>query len=342
MTRTSDYFYVLPQNLIAQTPSDPRDSAKLLIYNKLNKSIEDSTFSNIFGLLNSGDVLVVNNTKVIPARLFGVKQSTNGNVEILLLKRLDINKWEVILKPGKSVKKGTVINIGNGKLIATVLDVISNGNRILQFDYEGVFEEILSQLGQMPLPHYITKQLEDKLQYNTVYSKIEGSAAAPTAGLHFTQQLLQSLKDKGVIIVEVLLHIGLGTFRPVKTDIIEEHHMHSEYYEVTQTAADTINQAINDKRRIIAVGTTSVRVLESAVNNQGLIEAGTDETNIFIFPPYKFKVVNALITNFHLPSSTLLMLVAAFTSREEVLRIYQYAIEHEYKFFSFGDACFFY
>lgn len=341
MTKTSDYFYHLPTELIAQTPCEPRDSSKLLIYNKTESSITDKKFSDIKDYLKKGDVLVVNNTRVFPARLYGTKSISSGKVEVLLLKRYNIDTWEVILKPGKSVRKSTTINFSD-KMAATVLEVLANGNRIIKFSFSGVFEDILLEIGEIPLPHYINQKLDDSRKYNTVYSKIDGSAAAPTAGLHFTPQLIQELINKGVIITEVLLHVGLGTFRPVKSDNIEEHQMHSEYYEITQQAADIINHAKKDKRRVIAVGTTTVRVLESVVNNDGIIEAKKGETNIFIYPPYKFKIIDALITNFHLPSSTLLMLVSAFVSKDEVLRVYQYAIDNKYRFYSFGDACFFY
>lgn len=341
MTKTSDYFYHLPTELIAQTPCEPRDSSKLLICNKTESSITDKKFSDIKDYLKKGDVLVVNNTRVFPARLYGTKSISGGKVEVLLLKRYNIDTWEVILKPGKSVRKSTTINFSD-KMTATVIEVLANGNRIIKFSFSGIFEDILLEIGEIPLPHYINQKLDDNRKYNTVYSKIDGSAAAPTAGLHFTPQLIQELINKGVIITEVLLHVGLGTFRPVKSDNIEEHQMHSEYYEITQQAADIINHAKKDKRRVIAVGTTTVRVLESVVNNDGIIEAKKGETNIFIYPPYKFKIIDALITNFHLPSSTLLMLVSAFASKDEVLRVYQYAINNKYRFYSFGDACFFY
>lgn len=338
--KTSDFFYELPPELIAQTPAEPRDSSRLLVYRRDTKTIEHRHFYDIVDYLRKGDVLVVNNTKVLPARIFGKKQGTGGKVEFLLLKRLDLTKWEVILKPGRIAKPGAVFEF-SPQLRARVESIGEDGSRIVEFEYDGVFEDILSKVGEMPLPPYIHEKLADKTRYNTVYSKVDGSAAAPTAGLHFTPQLLQKLRDNGVEIVEVLLHVGLGTFRPVKADDIADHHMHSEYYQVSQQAADAINTAKAEGRRIVCVGTTSVRTLESAADESGKVRAGSGNTDIFIYPPYKFKVTDCLITNFHLPESTLIMLVSALCSREEVLDIYKTAVEQRYRFFSFGDACFF-
>ena len=335
--KTTLFDYELPEELIAQTPIYPRDSSRLLIYDRKNDKTEHKHFFDIKDYLKNGDVLVINNTKVLPARLFGVKEKTGGKVELLLLKRIDLTTWEVILKPCRSAKIGTVYDF-NGILKGEIIDRDEEGNFKIKFIYQGVFEDILNNIGQMPLPPYIKQKLEDKERYNTVYCKTEGSAAAPTAGLHFTPQLLQQLKDKGVIITEVLLHVGLGTFRPVKVDEINLHHMHSEYYCVNKETAALINTAKEQGRRIIAVGTTSVRVLESASDEKGVLQAKSGFTDIFIYPPYKFKIVNALITNFHLPKSTLLMLVSAFCTREKVLELYNKAVEERYRFFSFGDA----
>lgn len=334
--KKSDFYYDLPPELIAQTPVEPRDSSRLLVYNRKTQETEHRIFRDVCGYLKAGDVLVVNNTKVLPARMFA--QTANGGVvEILLLKRLDKDKWEVLCKPGKKCAVGKSFKISE-KLSFTVEGVTDSGERIVRFDYCGVFENILEEVGSMPLPPYIKEKLADKNRYQTVYAKTDGSAAAPTAGLHFTPELMQKIKSAGVEIVEVLLHVGLGTFRPVKEDIITDHKMHGEYYEVSAQAAETINRAKAEGRRVIAVGTTSVRTLESATGDDGVIKAGSGETHIFIYPPYKFKCVDALITNFHLPESTLVMLVAALTGREKILELYNTAVRERYRFFSFGDA----
>ncbi|HIR65779.1 MAG TPA: tRNA preQ1(34) S-adenosylmethionine ribosyltransferase-isomerase QueA [Candidatus Fimimonas gallinarum] len=338
--KTSDFYYDLPQELIAQTPAEPRDSARLLVYDRATKQISHRHFYDITDYLKKGDVLVVNNTKVLPARIYGKKEKTGGKIEFLLLKRLDLTRWEVILKPGRSAKPGAVFEF-SPQLKARVESVEEDGSRIVEFLYDGVFEDILSKIGEMPLPPYIKEKLQDKTRYNTVYSKVDGSAAAPTAGLHFTSELLQKVRDMGVEVVEVLLHVGLGTFRPVKVEDVTQHHMHSEYYSVSQEAADAINKAKQEGRRIVCVGTTSVRTLESAADENGHVKAGGGNTEIFIYPPYKFKVVDCLITNFHLPESTLIMLVSALCSREEVLHVYETAVKEKYRFFSFGDACLF-
>ncbi|MGN1040139.1 MAG: tRNA preQ1(34) S-adenosylmethionine ribosyltransferase-isomerase QueA, partial [Candidatus Fimimonas sp.] len=319
------------------TPVEPRDSSRLLVYNRSTKTVEHKHFYDVTNYLQKGDVLVVNNTKVLPARIFGKKEGTGGKVEFLLLKRLDLTHWEVILKPGRIAKPGAVF-VFSHKLKAKVESIGEDGSRIVEFAFDGVFEDVLSQVGEMPLPPYIHEKLGDKTRYNTVYSKVDGSAAAPTAGLHFTKELLQKVKDMGVEVVEVLLHVGLGTFRPVKVDDVTQHHMHSEYYAVSQQAADAINAAKAQGRRVICVGTTSVRTLESAADENGRLTACSGNTDIFIYPPYKFKVVDCLITNFHLPESTLIMLVSAFCSREEVLSVYETAVRERYRFFSFGDA----
>lgn len=337
--KTALFDYYLPEELIAQTPVEPRDHSRLLVYNRQTKEILHKHFYDIVDFLKPDDILVVNNTKVIPARLYGEREGTHGKVELLLLKRRDLTHWDVILKPGKTARIGTVYNFSD-KLKGTITEIGEDGQRTIEFSFDGVFENILSEIGQMPLPPYIKEKLKDKSRYNTVYSKVYGSAAAPTAGLHFTKPLLEKIKGMGVTIAEVLLHVGLGTFRPVKVDDTDEHVMHSEYYEVTQETADLLNNAKKTGRRIIAVGTTSVRVLESATDDDGVIHAGHDNTNIFIYPPYKFKTVDALITNFHLPKSTLLMLVSAFADREEMLRVYETAVKEKYRFFSFGDATF--
>lgn len=339
--KTSDFYYDLPKELIAQTPVEPRDSSRLLVYNRQDKSITHKHFYDIVDYLNAGDVLVVNNTKVLPARIYGTKIPTGGHIEFLLMKRLDLTRWEVILKPGRIAKPGAEFRFSDD-LTATVLSVGEDGSRVVEFHFDGVFEDILSRVGEMPLPPYIKEKLSDKTRYNTVYSKIDGSAAAPTAGLHFTKELIAKLKAKGVIFVEVLLHVGLGTFRPVKVDDVTKHHMHSEFYSVSQQAADEVNAAKAEGRRVICVGTTSVRTLESAADRQGHIVAGSGDTDIFIYPPYKFKIVDALITNFHLPESTLIMLVSSLCSREEILDVYNVAVQEKYRFFSFGDAMFIY
>ena len=335
--KTSDFYYDLPQELIAQTPVEPRDSSRLLVYDRASKTIEHKHFYDIADYLREGDVLVVNNTKVLPARIYGTKEHTGGRIEFLLLKRLDLTHWEVILKPGRIAKVGSVFCFGD-KLKARIESIGEDGSRIVEFIYDGVFETILSEVGEMPLPPYIKAKLNDKTRYNTVYSKVDGSAAAPTAGLHFTKELLEKVRSKGVEIAEVLLHVGLGTFRPVKTDDVTEHHMHSEYYAVSKQAADVINKAKAEGRRIICVGTTSVRTLESAADDEGKLAECSGNTNIFIYPPYKFKAVDCLITNFHLPESTLIMLVSALCSKEEILSVYKTAVDEKYRFFSFGDA----
>ncbi len=335
--KTSDFWYDLPQELIAQHPAEPRDSSRLLVYDRRSKTVEHKYFFDITDYLSKGDVLVINNTKVLPARIFGAKEHTGGKIEFLLLKRIDLTHWEVILKPGRIAKVGAVFCFGD-KLKARIESIGEDGSRIVEFIFDGAFEPILEELGEMPLPPYITEKLADKSRYNTVYSKVNGSAAAPTAGLHFTESLLQKVKDMGVEVVEVLLHVGLGTFRPVKVEDVTQHHMHSEYYQVTEQAADAINKAKREGRRVICVGTTSVRTVESAADSVGHICATCGDTDIFIYPPYKFKIADGLITNFHLPESTLIMLVSAFCSREEVLNVYNIAVEQKYRFFSFGDA----
>ena len=335
--KTSDFYYDLPEELIAQHPVEPRDTSRLLVYNRKTQQVEHKHFYDVVDYLKKGDVLVVNNTKVLPARIYGAKEHTGGKIEFLLLKRIDLTHWEVILKPGRIAKVGAVFCFGD-KLKARVDSISEDGSRIVEFIYDGVFETILSEIGEMPLPPYIKEKLTDKSRYNTVYSKIEGSSAAPTAGLHFTPELLDKVRAKGVEVVEVLLHVGLGTFRPVKVDDVTQHHMHSEYYEVSAHAAEVINKAKAEGRRVICVGTTSVRTLESAADSDGKLVACSGNTEIFIYPPYKFKVVDCLITNFHLPESTLIMLVSALCSREEILKVYKTAVENKYRFFSFGDA----
>jgi len=332
---TSDFDYYLPEELIAQEPLEKRSNSRLLTL--IDGKVEHKHFYNIKEYLRKGDCLVLNNTRVMPARLYGVKKDTGAAIEFLLLKRIDLNCWEVILKPGRRAKEGAVFIFG-GKLEAEILRVLDNGNRIVKFSYDGVFEEILDELGEMPLPPYITKKLEDRERYQTVYSKEVGSAAAPTAGLHFTEELLDEIRDMGVNVVFVTLHVGLGTFRPVKEEKIEEHEMHSEFYTISEETADIINKTKKEGGRVIAVGTTSVRTLESAAEDDGMVPEKSDDTNIFIFPGYKFKVVDALITNFHLPKSTLIMLVSALAGRENVLRAYEEAVKEKYRFFSFGDA----
>lgn len=334
--KKSDFYYYLPEEQIAQTPAEPRDSSRLLVYHKDEKVIEHKIFRDIKDYLKKGDVLVVNNTKVLPARMYA-HTAHGGIVEVLLLKRYDKDTWEVLVKPGKKCKIGTRLEV-NEKLSLEVIDITDSGERVVKFIYDGVFEEILDEVGSMPLPPYIKEKLKDKGRYQTVYAKTDGSAAAPTAGLHFTPALLNEIKEMGVEVVEVLLHVGLGTFRPVKEDIITDHKMHSEYYEVSQASAEKINKAKTEGRRVIAVGTTSVRTLESATGEDGVVRAESGNTQIFIYPPYKFKCVDALITNFHLPESTLIMLVASLTGREEILNVYKTAVEEKYRFFSFGDA----
>ncbi len=333
-----DFYYELPQEMIAQHPLEDRTASKLMVLDRKTHTIEHKHFYDIADYLNPGDCLVMNNTRVIPARLYGSKVDSGGKIEFLLLKRLDINTWEVILRPGKKAKVGSRFEFGNGLLIAEVIEVKEDGNRIVRFEFDGVWEEILDTLGEMPLPPYIKEKLKDKDRYQTVYSKIEGSAAAPTAGLHFTNELLEKIKQKGINIAFVTLHVGLGTFRPVSTENIEDHHMHSEYYEVTQETADIINQTRANGGRIIAVGTTSVRTLESVALEDGTIPVKSGDTQIFIYPGYKYKAIDALITNFHLPESTLLMLISALYNREHIMEAYNTAIAENYRFFSFGDA----
>ena len=338
--KTSDFYYDLPKELIAQSPAECRSASRLLVYNRTTKSIEDKVFSDIIDYLNPGDVLVRNTTRVIPARLYGTRPETGGKMEFLLLRRIDEKHWECLVKPGRRAKVGLTFKISD-ELSATVTEMREDGNRIIRLNYDGIFEEILDRAGEMPLPPYITERLNDKTRYQTVYAKENGSAAAPTAGLHFTDELLSRISEKGIDIVDVLLHVVLGTFRPVSVENVEEHHMHSEHYECTQDAADRINRARANGGRIIAVGTTSCRTLESITDENGIVHPGSGSTDIFITPGYRFKAVDALITNFHLPESTLLMLISAFSSREEVMRIYKHAVEERYRFFSFGDASFF-
>lgn len=336
--KVTDYYFDLPQEQIAQDPLEDRSSSRLLVLDKETGEYSHHVFREITEFLKPGDCLVLNNTKVIPARLFGEKEGTQAKIEILLLKRKENDVWETLVKPGKKAKIGTKIIFGGGLLVGEVVDIVEEGNRLIKFTYEGIFEEILDQLGQMPLPPYITHQLKDKNRYQTVYAKYDGSAAAPTAGLHFTPELLQQVKDMGVDIAEVTLHVGLGTFRPVKVDNILDHHMHSEFYMVTQEAADKINNAKKNGHRVICVGTTSCRTIESAADENGMLRESSGWTEIFIYPGYQFKVLDCLITNFHLPESTLLMLVSALAGREHVLAAYEEAVKEGYRFFSFGDA----
>jgi S-adenosylmethionine:tRNA ribosyltransferase-isomerase len=338
--RVQDFYFDLPEELIAQEPLEKRDESRLLVLHKDSGEIEHRVFKDIVEILNEGDCLVLNNSRVIPARIYGIKEDTGANMEFVLLKRIDKDKWETLVKPGKKAKPGTRFVFGNGELKCSVLETTEVGGRIIEFEYDGVFEEILDRLGQMPLPPYITKQLEDKERYQTVYSKVEGSAAAPTAGLHFTHQLIESIKAKGVKIAYVTLHVGLGTFRPVKVENIEEHLMHSEFYTIDEENADIINKTKSEGKRVVAVGTTSCRTLETAGLEEGRVEVKSGWTDIFIYPGYKFKVVDNLITNFHLPESTLIMLVSALAGQEKVLNAYKVAVEEKYRFFSFGDAMF--
>lgn len=335
-----DFYYELPQELIAQDPLEDRSSSRLLVLGKQDGSIRHDVFRNITQYLNAGDCLVINNTKVIPARLFGEREGTGATIEILLLKRKENDIWETLVKPGKKAKPGTRIIFGGGLLTGEVVDVVEDGNRLIQFSYEGIFEEILDQLGLMPLPPYITHTLQDKNRYQTVYAKYDGSAAAPTAGLHFTPELLDEIRAMGVKIAEVTLHVGLGTFRPVKVENVQDHHMHSEYYEVPAEAATLINETKQAGGRVIAVGTTSCRTLESAAAEDGSLSAKSGWTDIFIYPGYTFKVIDALITNFHLPESTLVMLVSALAGRDHIMNAYANAVRERYRFFSFGDAMF--
>jgi len=338
--KTSDYYFDLPEELIAQDPLEDRSSSRLLVLNKKTGAVEHKTFTDILSYLKEGDCLVLNNTKVIPARLLGVKEDTGAAVEVLLLKRHEKDVWEGLVKPGKKLRPGARMSFGDGLLKAEVLEVVEEGNRLIRFEYEGIWEEVLDKLGEMPLPPYITHKLQDKNRYQTVYAKYEGSAAAPTAGLHFTKELLETIEQRGIKIAYVTLHVGLGTFRPVKVDNVKEHHMHTEYYQVSQEAADIINATKANGGRVICVGTTSCRTIESAADENGHLSECCDNTDIFIYPGYQFKVMDNLITNFHLPESTLVMLVSALAGRENVLSAYEKAIEEKYRFFSFGDAMF--
>lgn len=339
--KTSDFGFDLPPELIAQDPLEERSSSRLLMVDKNTGEIRHEVFHNIADYLYPGDCLVLNNTRVLPARLLGIKADTGAAIEVLLLKRRENDIWETLVKPGRKIKPGVCLSFGNGLLTAEVLAVVEEGNRLIRFRYEGIFEEVLDQLGEMPLPPYITHKLQDKNRYQTVYAKYDGSAAAPTAGLHFTRELLEKIEQKGVRLAYVTLHVGLGTFRPVKAEHILEHHMHSEYYQITREAAAVINETKEKGGRVICVGTTSCRTVESAADQNGRLEECCGDTEIFIYPGYRFRVLDCLITNFHLPESTLVMLVSALAGREQVLAAYQEAIEERYRFFSFGDACFF-
>ena len=336
--KTSDFYYDLPKELIAQDPLEDRSASRLMHLNKETGEYEHGHFRDILKYLKPGDCLVINDTKVIPARLYGSKVGTDAAIEILLLKRRENDIWETLVKPGKKCKVGTVISFGDGILTGEVVDIVDEGNRLIQFHYDGIFEEILDQLGEMPLPPYITHKLQDKNRYQTVYAKHEGSAAAPTAGLHFTKELLQQVQDAGVKIAHVTLHVGLGTFRPVKVEDVTQHHMHSEFYVVEEDQAKLINDTKKNGGRVISVGTTSCRTLESAAGEDGIVKAGSGWTEIFIYPGYKFKAIDGLITNFHLPESTLLMLVSALAGKEHIMAAYEEAVKERYRFFSFGDA----
>ena len=336
--KTSDFYYDLPEELIAQDPLEDRTASRLLVLDRKTGAVKHKIFSDVIDYLNKGDCLVINNTRVIPARLIGEKEGTGGKVEVLLLKRRANDVWETLVKPGKKLTPGAKITFGDGRLRAEVLEVVEEGNRLVKFHYEGIFEEILDSLGEMPLPPYITHKLEDKEMYQTVYAKFDGSAAAPTAGLHFTKELLNKIEEKGIKISSITLHVGLGTFRPVKVDDVNNHHMHTEWYEVNAEAAEIINETKRNGGSVICVGTTSCRTIESVADDNGYMKAKTGETDIFIYPGYKFKVMDGLITNFHLPESTLVMLVSAFAGKENVLSAYETAVKEKYRFFSFGDA----
>lgn len=335
-----DFYFDLPEELIAQHPIEKRDESRLMVVDKNTGEIHHKIFKDIIDYLNPGDCLVLNDTRVMPARLIGSKQGSGGKIELLLLRRININTYETLVKPGKKAKIGTIFEFGNGELKAEIIDIGKEGNRIVKFTYEGIFEEVLDRLGQMPLPPYIKEKLVDKERYQTVYSREVGSAAAPTAGLHFTEELLGKLREKGVNLAFVTLHVGLGTFRPVKSDKVEEHTMHSEYYVMNKETAEVINKAKESGKRVIAVGTTSNRTLETIADENGRVREQSGWTDIFIYPGYKFKIVDALITNFHLPESTLIMLVSAFSSRDIIMKAYNEAVENKYRFFSFGDAMF--
>ncbi len=338
----SDFDYELPEELIAQHPNEKRDEARLLVLNREEKTIEHKIFKDIIDYLKPGDCLVINNTKVIPARLYGVREDTGANIEFLLLKRIENDTWDVMVRPGKKLKTGAKVNFGNGILKGEIKDVLENGDRIVEFKYDGIFNEILDKIGLMPLPPYIKETLKEKDRYQTVYAKYDGSAAAPTAGLHFTEDLLKKIEKKGIEIANVTLHVGIGTFRPVKVDKVEEHEMHSEHFYIKPEDAEKINNAKKNGKRVVACGTTSCRVLESVADKNGLVKPIESDTNIFIYPGYKFKCIDALITNFHLPKSTLVMLVSALAGRELILDAYKKAINEKYLFFSFGDAMFIY
>lgn len=338
--KVKDFDFYLPQELIAQHPMEKRDESRLMVVDRKSGQIEHKIFKDILAYLNEGDCLVLNNTRVLPARLIGEKESTGGKIEFLLLRRIEGDTWETLVKPGKKAKIGARFIFGSGELKAEVKSMGEDGSRIIEFEYDGIFEEVLDNLGQMPLPPYITERLEDKERYQTVYSKEKGSAAAPTAGLHFTEELLKEIKEKGIKIAFVTLHVGLGTFRPVKVENIQDHHMHSEYYTMSKETADIINSTKENGGKIIAVGTTSCRTLETIGDENGRVRETSGWTNIFMYPGYKFKVVDRLITNFHLPQSTLIMLVSAFSSRENIINAYKEAVENKYRFFSFGDAMF--
>ena len=336
--KTSDFDYDLPKELIAQDPLEDRSASRLMVLHRKSGTIEHRVFHDIVEYLKPGDCLVRNNTKVIPARLFGMREDTGATIELLLLKRRENDVWETLVKPGKKARTGARLVFGDNHLTGEIIDVLEDGNRLIQFHYEGIFEEILDELGQMPLPPYITHKLKDKNRYQTVYAKYEGSAAAPTAGLHFTEELFQKIEEKGVKVANVTLHVGLGTFRPVKVDDVTKHHMHTEFYRVDQEAADLMNETKKNGGRIICVGTTSCRTIESAADEQGVIHPGQGDTSIFIYPGYKFKMLDALITNFHLPESTLLMLVSALAGKDRIMSAYETAVKEKYRFFSFGDA----
>lgn len=340
--KVSDFDYYLPAELIAQEPIEQRSMSRLMVLDRSEGSIEHKIFKDIVNYLEEGDCLVLNDTRVIPARLLGVREDTGGKIEFVLLKKIDKDTWEVILKPGRRAKKGTRFVFGNGELKAEIIDIVEEGNRIVRFEYEGIFDEVLDRVGIIPLPPYINKRLNDKERYQTVYSRHKGSAAAPTAGLHFTKELLDEIKAKGVNLAYVTLHVGLGTFRPVKTEEVTEHTMHSEFYSISEETCEVINRTKAASKRVIAVGTTSCRVLETVSDENGILKPGSGWTDIFIYPGYRFKTVDALITNFHLPQSTLIMLVSAFAGREMILDAYNTAVKEKYRFFSFGDAMFIY